>query len=124
MLQLLSVPPLNFAPSMNTLLLLLQISLLPTGLLLAQTDQSPSFTAKQLQFFETKIRPLLAEHCYQCHSGDRLKGGLNLESRQALLQGGDSGAAIVPGDPAASLDRKSTRLNSSHSSVSRMPSSA
>ena len=78
---------------MNTLLLLLQISLLPTGLLLAQTDQSPSFTAKQLQFFETKIRPLLAEHCYQCHSGDRLKGGLNLESRQALLQGADVLAA-------------------------------
>lgn len=88
---------------MNTLLVLLHISLLPTGLLLAQSDQPPSFTASQLQFFETQIRPLLVEHCYQCHSGDRLKGGLSLESRHALLQGGDSGAAIVPGDPAASL---------------------
>ncbi len=59
-------------------------------------------TAK-LQFFEKKIRPLLVNHCHECHAGREHKGGLRLDSREALLTGGDSGAAMVPGDPDASL---------------------
>jgi len=66
------------------------------------SPQPPRFTGAQLQFFETQVRPLLVEHCYQCHAGAKLKGSLSLESRDAILQGGDSGPAIVPGDPAAS----------------------
>ena len=60
---------------------------------------------EHLRFFETKIRPLLADACYKCHSEDagKTKGGLALDSKQALLQGGDSGAAIVPGSPSRSL---------------------
>src|SRR5688572_27466902 len=52
-------------------------------------------------FFESKIRPVLVESCYKCHSAEseRVKGGLLLDSREGLLKGGDSGAAIVPGDP-------------------------
>ncbi len=59
--------------------------------------------ALQVQFFEKQIRPLLIEHCHECHAGKEHKGGLRLDSRQAMLQGGDSGAAIVPGDADASL---------------------
>ncbi len=58
----------------------------------------------QLRFFETKIRPVLAEACYRCHSEDeKVKGGLAVDTKQALLHGGDSGASIVPGNPDRSL---------------------
>lgn len=52
-------------------------------------------------FFENRIRPLLAEHCHSCHSAqaEKVRGGLRLDTRAALLQGGDSGPAVVPGDP-------------------------
>jgi hypothetical protein len=52
-------------------------------------------------FFESKIRPVLVQSCYKCHSAEseRVKGGLLLDSREALLKGGDTGPAIVPGDP-------------------------
>lgn len=57
------------------------------------------------EFFEKRIRPVLAEHCYECHSATskKLKGGLRVDSRAALLQGGDTGPALVPGKPEASL---------------------
>ena len=48
------------------------------------------------------MRPILAANCYDCHT-DEEKGGLRLDSREALLKGGESGPAIVPGDPAESL---------------------
>jgi hypothetical protein len=56
---------------------------------------------QSLDFFESKIRPVLVEHCYKCHSGTakKLKGGLRLDSRTMMLKGGDSGPAIVPGQP-------------------------
>ena len=55
-------------------------------------------------FFEQKIRPILAQDCYECHqsSGPR-KGGLALDDRQGLLKGGDSGPSIIPGNPDQSL---------------------
>lgn len=61
--------------------------------------------AERLEFFEKKIRPVLVEHCYSCHSAksDAVKGGLLLDSAPATLQGGDSGAAVVPGQPEESL---------------------
>src|SRR4051812_13415594 len=57
--------------------------------------------AAALEFFEKKVRPVLVEHCSKCHSAEakKLKGGLRLDSRAALLQGGDSGPGLVPGDP-------------------------
>lgn len=56
-------------------------------------------------FFETKIRPVLVKRCYECHSADatELGGKLLLDSRDGIRQGGESGPAIVPGDPDASL---------------------
>jgi hypothetical protein len=55
------------------------------------------------EFFEKKIRPLLSENCFECHSARKQRGGLRLDSRAALLNGGDSGPAIVPGQPGVSL---------------------
>jgi mono/diheme cytochrome c family protein len=64
------------------------------------TPAAPS--AQDLEFFEAKIRPLLADACLECHAEDE-KGGLRLDSREALLKGGESGPALVPGDPDNSL---------------------
>ena len=55
------------------------------------------------EFFESRIRPLLVENCFECHGAEKQKGGLRLDSPRATLKGGDSGPAIVPGDPGASL---------------------
>ena len=57
------------------------------------------------QLFEKKIRPVLAEHCYSCHStkAEKLRAALLLDSKQGLLTGGTSGPAIVPGKPEKSL---------------------
>ena len=58
-----------------------------------------------LEFFEQKVRPLLVEKCHACHSEKegKQKGGLLLDSREAILKGGDSGEAAHPGDAARSL---------------------
>ncbi|HUG92958.1 MAG TPA: PSD1 and planctomycete cytochrome C domain-containing protein [Planctomycetaceae bacterium] len=57
------------------------------------------------EFFETKIRPVLVQHCHECHSAEArdLKGGLRLDTRTAWQNGGDSGPVIVPNDPDGSL---------------------
>ena len=60
--------------------------------------------ADGIAFFESKIRPLLIERCLECHATDtKQKGGLLLDSREALRKGGESGPAIVPGDAEKSL---------------------
>ncbi len=68
-------------------------------------------TADQLRFFEGKVRPLLAKHCYECHSTEskKLQGGLLLDSREGWLAGGDSGEALEPGKPNSSLLVESVR---------------
>lgn len=66
--------------------------------LMAQ-DETPQYTQEQLKFFESKIRPILVEQCYSCHSaeGQGTRGGLGVDTREGLLAGGESGPAIVPG---------------------------
>ena len=62
-----------------------------------------ALTETQLEFFETRIRPVLVEQCYTCHnSTERAEGGLAVDQRDAFLKGGDRGAIVVPGKPAAS----------------------
>ncbi len=70
-----------------------------------------SVFADSLTFFEQKIRPVLAEKCYKCHSADaeKLKAGLMLDHREHLLTGGDTGPAIEPGDIEQSLLIESIR---------------
>src|SRR3954469_8411119 len=56
-----------------------------------------------IEFFEQRIRPLLAQHCYQCHGLQKQRSGLTLASAAGIRQGGDRGPAIVAGEPDASL---------------------
>lgn len=72
---------------------------------------APALSPDQTQFFESKIRPVLAKHCYKCHASDsaKVKGGLLLDSREGLLKGGDTGPAVVSGDPDKSLLIKAIR---------------
>ncbi len=68
-------------------------------------------TAAQTQFFESKIRPVLADNCYKCHSAQaqKVKAGLWLDTREGALKGGETGPAVVPGDPEKSLLIKAVR---------------
>jgi hypothetical protein len=58
--------------------------------------------AEQRAFFEGKVRPILESHCYNCHGPAKQKAGLRLDSRAAMMRGGESGPILEPGDPAAS----------------------
>jgi hypothetical protein len=74
------------------------------GLILAAGGKNLFADDAGIEFFEKKIRPVLVEHCYQCHSAlaKEVKGGLLLDSRASLLRGGESGPVILPGDATGS----------------------
>ncbi len=77
------------------LLAVSSVALFTVGIQAAEPASSPDF-------FEKRIRPLLAEQCLKCHGdlkGKAPKGGLRLDSRAAMIKGGDSGTALVPGKP-------------------------
>src|SRR6266436_9425848 len=78
--------------------------------LLAAPPAPPRSGDAAIAFFEKKIRPLLAGNCYNCHSADtNSKGGLRVDDRNGLLQGGNGGPAVVPGHPDKSLLIRSVR---------------
>ena len=75
------------------------------GPIACQADEEiKTLSPEAIQFFETKIRPVLIDQCYRCHSaeGQGVRGGLAVDSRDGLLAGGESGPAITPGDLAES----------------------
>lgn len=72
-----------------------------TSLLLLVCFGSAAATASD--DFEKHVRPLLVEKCRSCHGAEKAKGGLRLDSRAALLKGGDSGPAVAPGKSVESL---------------------
>ena len=79
------------------------ITLSVATLTVAAAPASPGpVSAPQQQFFESKVRPLLAEHCFSCHGEKKQKGGLRLDSAAAALKGGKNGVVLVPGKPEAS----------------------
>jgi hypothetical protein len=65
--------------------------------------------AKGIEFFEKNIRPILVQHCFECHADKDTKGGLRLDSREGWRIGGDTGPAIEPGKPDESLLIQSIR---------------
>ena len=86
--------------TMKELLITVVVFTICIACALANADE-----AGQLDFFESKIRPVLVEHCYRCHSTEagKSKGGLLLDSRNGWQAGGDSGPAIIPFKPEESL---------------------
>src|SRR5436190_6300134 len=80
--------------------------IVPLLLLCAAAAPAPTPSPEGVEFFEKKIRPVLVENCFKCHSttSEKLKAALKLDSREAAMAGGDSGkSAIVPGEPEKSL---------------------
>ena len=79
---------------------------LSTGMLVSE-----EFPAADLEFFEKRVRPLLAEYCYKCHSAKskKLKGKLRLDYREGAIKGGETGPVVVPGKPEESLLVESIR---------------
>ena len=68
-----------------------------------RADEPHESPPEQLSYFETKIRPLLVNHCCACHGEELAEGNLRLDSRSGWERGGERGPAIVPGDPSSSL---------------------
>ncbi len=84
----------------------MRLSFLPALFAIASAHAVPP---DQVEFFEKRIRPVLAETCHECHGAEKQKGGLRLDSRPGWQKGGDTGAAIIPGKPAESLLLKAIR---------------
>ncbi len=78
--------------------------------MVASAQTPGNFTPAQLaDFFETKIRPIFAEHCFSCHGPKKHQAGLRLDSKAAALRGGDEGPVLVPGEPEKSALIKAIR---------------
>ena len=84
---------------------LVMVTLVGLSLNIHAQEKSPEAE----KFFESKVRPLLVERCHKCHAGTMTKGKLRLESREALLKGGETGPAVVAGKPDESLLMKAVR---------------
>ena len=85
----------------------------------AALAEAPSPAAND--FFEKEVRPLLVERCFKCHAGRKSKGGLKLDSRAAILEGGETGPAAVPGKPGRSLLVRAVRYHDKPKMPPRKP---
>jgi mono/diheme cytochrome c family protein len=81
----------------------------------ARAEDGPAL--QSAEFFESKVRPVLAENCFSCHGPEKQKGGLRLDSRAALLKGAGGEPVVVPGDPDQSILVKAVR----HDGDTKMP---
>ena len=97
-----SFPPLTFS-------IVATLALGGASLTAAEEERMPP---EHVTFFEQKIRPVMVQHCYKCHSQkeDKDKGGLTMDSRSALRAGGSSGYVVLPGDPSNSLLLKAMKF--------------
>jgi hypothetical protein len=78
---------------------LLSCVVLPAGALMLFIQAAHAETSAENELFESKIRPLLVDRCQKCHGAKKQWSGLRLDSRAAALAGGDSGPAVIPGQP-------------------------
>jgi hypothetical protein len=86
------------------------------------SGQPPPDEAARVEFFEKKVRPILANHCYNCHSANtKALGGLRVDDRNGLVHGGGRGPAVVPGEPEKSLLIQAVRRT--HEQVKMPPES-
>jgi len=82
-------------------------------LLVAGVASRPALAADEagVEFFEKNVRPVLVQHCYECHGPDKQEANLQVDTVGGMLRGGDQGPAVVPGDPDASLLVKGLRYD-------------
>ncbi|MDP2321997.1 MAG: PSD1 and planctomycete cytochrome C domain-containing protein [Acidobacteriota bacterium] len=80
------------------LLVLVAFVLISSALRASQAPAATAAAGQDATLFETKVRPMLAANCFACH-GEKALAGLRVDSRDALLRGGETGPALVPGDP-------------------------
>ena len=85
----------------RAIILLIAIAILAPSLAIAQDAEE--FTREQIEFFELKIRPVLAAKCMECHGPDVQESGLRIDSRDLLLKGSEKYPVVVSGDPTASV---------------------
>jgi Protein of unknown function (DUF1553)/Protein of unknown function (DUF1549)/Planctomycete cytochrome C len=83
----------------------------------ARSDEPKAPTAEASAFFEAKVRPVLADSCFKCHGPTKQSGGLRLDSRASILEGGDAGPAVVVGEP----DKSPLVLAARHEGELKMP---
>ncbi len=83
----------------------------------ATGSKSQTSPAADVEFFEARVRPILAEHCFACHGPKKQQSGLRLDSQEALARGADSGPVIVPGNPDESPLIRAVR----HDAAVKMP---
>src|SRR5687768_7123850 len=95
----------------SCLRVLMVLGLMPLSASAVEPPSPPKPDPEGIEFFEKRIRPLLVDRCYSCHSAkaENLQGGLWLDSRAGVLKGGETGPAIVPGKPDESLLIKAVR---------------
>jgi len=83
----------------------------------AGADGPPPVSPESAAFFETSVRPVLVEHCSSCHGDRKQSSGLRVDSRAAMIEGGDEGPAVVPGEP----DKSPLVLAVRHQGDHKMP---
>lgn len=83
----------------------------------APPPRSPMPAGPAVEYFEARVRPLLAEHCFPCHGPPKQRGGLRLDSQAALLTGSDNGAVVVAGK----LDESALNLAIRYEGDTKMP---
>ena len=94
--------------------------LFPLTISIAAVSAVATPAPEQIEFFEKKVRPVLAEQCYKCHGPEKQKADLRVDSRDALLKPGSDGPAVVPGKPDESMLIKSIK----HLGDMKMPEKA
>ncbi len=77
----------------------LALLLLSCAVAVAEAPKDAGGTPEGLEFFEKNVRPVLVDHCQKCHGSSKQFAGLRLDSRQAMIAGGENGPVVVPGDP-------------------------
>ncbi len=90
---------------LHTVVMFRLFTIVPALVLLPHLAAANPISSEDLRFFEKRIRPLLADHCYKCHAATskKIKGSLLLDRRAGWVKGGESGEVIVPGKPEESL---------------------
>lgn len=103
----------RFRPAIRQFLFYFALTIVPLPISVAWSADSTE-TEAGVEFFESKVRPILANHCYECHSAGKARGGLELDSRDGVRKGGDSGNVIVEREPDKSLLIEAVRYQNSN----------